>query len=87
MRSRITGVSVCMKSFDFFLGVAIGELLLRHSENLSRTLQLSNISAAEGESVAKLSLQTLTTLELRKQLHCSAWSATTWKTENLDVIY
>ena len=38
MKSRITGVSVCMKSFDFFFGVDIGEMLLRHSDNLSRTL-------------------------------------------------
>ena len=46
MRNRIAGVSVCMKSFDFFFGVAICEMLLCHSDNLSWTLQLSNISAA-----------------------------------------
>ena len=84
MRSRITGVSVCMKSFDFFFGVAIGEMLLRHSDNLSRTLQLSNISAAEGQSVAKLSLQTLTTLRTEGAF-ALFWSTTIRKTENLDV--
>ena len=28
-----------MKSFDFFFGVAMGNMLLCHSDNLSRTLQ------------------------------------------------
>ena len=41
MRSRIIGVSACMKSFDFFFGASLGELLLSHSDNLSKTLQSS----------------------------------------------
>ena len=48
MRSRIIGVSTCMKTFNFFFGVLLGELLLRHSDNLSRTLQATRMSAAEG---------------------------------------
>ena len=39
MRSRIIGVSTTMKSFNFFFGLVLGELILRHSDNLSRTLQ------------------------------------------------
>lgn len=59
MRSRIIGVSTCMKSFDFFFGVLLGELLFRHSDNLSRTLQATHMSAAEGQKVAAMTLQTL----------------------------
>ena len=57
MRSRIVGVSTCMKSFDFFSGVVLGEMLLRHSDNLSRTLQSPHLSAAEGQTVAAMTVQ------------------------------
>ena len=48
IKSRIMGVSTYMKSFDFFFGVLSGELLLLHSDNLSKSLQSSTMSAAEG---------------------------------------
>ena len=35
MISRIVGISTSMKSFDFFFGVVLGEMLLWHSDNLS----------------------------------------------------
>ena len=41
MRNRIQGVASRMTSFDFFFGVSLGELLLKHSDNLSKTLQAS----------------------------------------------
>ena len=47
MQSRIIGVSTTMRSFKFFFGVVLGELILHHSDNLSRTMQASHISAAE----------------------------------------
>ena len=47
MRSRIIGMNTCMISFDFFFGTMLGELLLRHSDNLSRALQRSHVLAAE----------------------------------------
>ena len=37
----------------------LGELILNHTDNLSRTLQKTNISAAQGQSVAKLTVITL----------------------------
>ena len=39
MRSRIMGISLYMQSFDFFFGLPLGELLIRHSDNLIKTLQ------------------------------------------------
>ena len=59
MRSRIMGVSTYMRSFDFFFGVLLGELLLRHSDNLSRTLQTPLMSASEGQKVAAMTVQAL----------------------------
>ena len=37
----------------------IGQLILVHCDNLSRTLQKKDISAAEGQVVADLTIQTL----------------------------
>ena len=70
MRSRIAGVTVRMKSFDFFLGIAIGDMLLCHSDNLSHTYS----------SAVQHMYQLLRTEESFTLL----WSTTTWKTENLD---
>ena len=62
MRSRIVGVSASMKSFDFLFGTVLGEMLLRHSDNLSRTLQSHHMSAAEGQTVASMTIKTLQSL-------------------------
>ena len=62
MKARIHGVASQMKSFDFFFGVSLSELILRHSDNLSRTLQKESISAAEGQEVTSLTVTTLRSL-------------------------
>ena len=59
LTARIVGVSSQMATFDFYFGVYIGEMILRHSDNLSRTLQKKDISAAEGQHVASLVMTTL----------------------------
>ena len=46
-----------MKTFYFVYGVMLGHVVLVHSDNLRRTLQ--NISAAEGQTVADLTVTTL----------------------------
>ena len=62
MRGRIIGVATYMKSFDFFFGVVLGEMLLRHSDNFSRTLQSPKLSAAEGQKFAAMTVTTLESL-------------------------
>ena len=42
-----------MKTFDFVYGVYLGELILTHSDNLSRALQDPTLSAVEGQDIAK----------------------------------
>ena len=43
-----------MTTFEYYFGVKLGFLLLKHSDNLSKTLQKTKLSAAEGQSVASL---------------------------------
>ena len=62
MRARIVGVNAQMQTFDFLFGVSLGNLLLRHTDNLSKTLQLKSLSAAKGQRLATLTLHVLQSL-------------------------
>ena len=58
----IWGVAAQMTFFDFFIGLVLGEMLLRHCENLSKTFQKPYLSAEEGQTVADMTKKTLATL-------------------------
>ena len=51
-----------MTKFDFLFGVFLGEMLLRHADNLSKTQQKKSISAAEGQQVGRMVIHTLQSL-------------------------
>ena len=84
MRSRIIGVSTTMRSFKFFFGVVLGELILRHSDNLSRTLQASHVSAAEGQMIAAMTVKTLQSMRNEEDFK-KFWSRTTARANELNV--
>ena len=48
-----------MHCFDYYFGVYILQLLLKHSGNLSKILQNSEMSGCEGQTWAVLSITTL----------------------------
>ena len=60
-KARIQGVQSQMNTFNFLFGALLGELVLWHTDNLSRTLQ-NEFSAAEGQHTASLVADTLETL-------------------------
>ena len=62
MRARIIGVDTHIHTFDFLFGISLGNLLLRHTDNLIKTLQQKSLSAAEGQRLAKLTLYVLQSL-------------------------
>ena len=51
-KARLIGVATQMKSFDFLFGCTLGEKILRHTDDLSQSLQTVNISAADGQKNA-----------------------------------
>ena len=59
IKARILGVSTQMSKFDFLFGIVLGQLILGHSDNLSKTLQKKTCSAAEGQEVAQMVIITL----------------------------
>ena len=52
-----------MKTFNFLFGTVLCEVLLRHTDNLSKALQKKTISAAEGQGVAQMVIATICTLQ------------------------
>lgn len=55
IKSRIIGVQAQFKTFQN-LYVVLGELILKHSDNFSKTLQSPKLSASEGQHIAETQL-------------------------------
>ena len=62
-KAKLLGIQSCMEKFDFLFGLHLGSLLLRHSDNLSRTLQSSELSASEGQEIAREVIKTLKSMQ------------------------
>lgn len=58
MRARTVGVASQMEKFDFF-GMELGRKCLSMVDNLSRSLQATRMSACEGQSIVKKTVQSL----------------------------
>ena len=84
MRARIMSVRSYMETFDFFFGISLGELVLRHSDNLSRTLQSPRLSAAEGQKIIKMTVQTLESLRKEDKFDLF-WTKVVKKSSDLGV--
>ena len=59
VRGKIIGCQAQMNTFDFFFGLHLGERLFSHTDNLSKTLQKTKMSAVSGQRVANLTKQVL----------------------------
>jgi hypothetical protein len=59
MKARIRGVQGMMTTFDFYFGCSLGELILRQTDNSSRALQHSSMSAVQGHELAHVVIETL----------------------------
>lgn len=57
LKARINGVAARMSDFDFLFCLMLAELLLRHSDNLSRTIQCSSMPDIEAHSLSELCLK------------------------------
>ena len=57
-RGRVMGAHAQMKMFDHLFGIYLGTLVVKHSDNLSRTLQ-RYMSAQDGSAVSQLTLKTI----------------------------
>ncbi len=67
-KAWIRGIAAQMEYFEFFFGLVLGEMLLRHTDNLSRTLQNKKCSAAEGQAVAQTTVKAIQSISDRVRL-------------------
>ena len=58
MRARIIGVQNQIHFFNYYFGVYVLQLLLRHNDNLSKSLQNSEMSTCERKPLAAISIIT-----------------------------
>ena len=73
-----------MSKFKYYYTISLAEMVLQHTDNLSKIIQKENISAAEGQKVACLVKRTLQSL--REDSHaCSFWESVISKAAKLDV--
>ena len=84
VKSRIIGVKHQMSTFDFFIGVSLGERILKHTDNLSKTLQHKDISASEGQQVAELSVKTLQSMR-NDEVYELFWVTAQQNASNFDI--
>ena len=69
VRSRIIGVQAQMSNFSFYWVINLGELLLRHADNLSKTLQNPKLSAASGQEITSKTVETLQHIRNERDFH------------------
>ncbi len=83
-KARIRGVSAQMRTFEFFYGVVLGEMILRHTDNLSTTLQHNTLSAAEGQEIARMTIETLKSIRMDEAFDIF-WENVNLRATSLDI--
>lgn len=84
MKARILGCQAEMRTFSFMFGCHLGAKILKQTDNLSSTLQTSELSAVEGQELAKFVLDVLTADRSSERFDLF-WELTKKKMENLNV--
>lgn len=64
MKARIRGIASQMGTFQFLFGLLLSEMILRHTDKLSKTLQNPELSSTEGHEIAILTVKTLQRVRL-----------------------
>ena len=62
IKARVIGVEATMRNFNFLFGLLLGERILKHTDNLSKTLQDPTLTASEGQQCAELTCATLSSI-------------------------
>ena len=66
LKRRVIEVKTQLGSHQLLFGLKLSEKILRVTDNLSRTLQKTSLSAAEGRTLAKMTLETLMSMRTDK---------------------
>ena len=83
-KARVNGVQSQMQSLDYFFGLRLGTLLLRHRNNLSISLQAEDLCATQAQTIAKNTASTLEKMRTDQNFDLF-WTDVNSKAEALDV--
>ena len=84
MKARIQGMKIQMQCFKFLFCLILSEMILRHTDKLSQTLQQPRMSRVNGNGVAMLTVNTLESLQLEGNFDLF-WKKVDQTREKLDV--
>ncbi len=73
-----------MKTFKFYFSIVLSEMIFRHTDKLSPTLQQPNFSTVEGNAVAMLTVKTLQSLRTEENFELF-WKKIIIKCQELEV--
>ena len=59
IKARINGVAAKMKEFDFLFCLMLSETILKHTDNLSKTIRATSMPAVEGCRLSRLCIKVL----------------------------
>ena len=83
-KARIQGVAAQMRTFGFFFGSMLGELVLTPTDSFSKTIQHTSMSAAEGQQVTAMKVATLNSVCSDERFE-QFWEVVTKKADKLGV--
>ena len=84
VRARVNGIDCQMKTFQFYFGVSLLHSVLSHTDNLSKTLQHTSFSAAEGQRLAKMTTATLQSVR-SEEMFKLFWQKIVTQANTLDI--
>ena len=73
-----------MNRFDFLFRIVLAELILGHSDNLSKSLQHSTLSAAAGQNITAKTVETLQSIRTTESFDL-LWQKMLQTAEHLEV--
>ena len=81
---RINGVQAQMVKFENFVGINILKILLRHNDNVSKTIQSPKITASVGVKLSNVTVKTLIVLS-SDRLFNNLWEKLIKETNTLGI--
>ena len=84
IKGRTIGAKSQMNTFNYFYVVTILQLVLRHSDNLSKLLQKSSLTSCQENEIVDLTLQTINSLRSESKFEL-LWQKTVQQAEVLEI--
>ena len=82
-RARVNGIDSQMKTFDFYFGASLHNLL-SHTDNLSKTLQRTRLNAAKGQHLVRMTTITLKSIRTEERYKLF-WQKMIMQANKLDI--